>query len=534
MARPSAPPLGLLLLGGIAVAAFRALLCLRAPDLLHPVDPAELELAWLAQALHQGSLTPADLLRQLGAASAVHHGGFLPVSLTTAAASLIFGPTHAALKASAVLWSTAGWLAWTTLAWRLGGSRAAALAGLALAVPVPWASQWWLTTWGSHPEATLFPAAWLLAWGASPLLLGLLVGLGVAFAPVLAPTGLLLLLLRRRALSLPGALLGWLPLQLGALSTPWPWLRASLTEDPAHTAPALLLRALAPGPLLDSLAGHLPVPLVASQGAPAWLSLPLCLLLLLSALPLARDPRPPARLLLALPLLHLLAVAALSPFRPELQHRYLLPWLPALLIWPALAAARHRARAPGTLALSVLALAPSILALPVYASVLLRPVPVDLRGYHPAAYLALGLDRVPLPLVPDVEAFLAARAGATTPGFAAAFSRRWGYPVLGEPFPDVAPRAGLSGRLRALSAEGFAPQALAADAGWGVAVAAGWQVGPVEEALSPLGELRPAAWRGVGEGLSTRPAAEGAAFQGEVSARDPQAAAWLRQGMAAR
>ncbi|MCK6503452.1 hypothetical protein L6R53_08655 [Myxococcota bacterium] len=520
MARLPLRPLGPLLAGASLVATFRALLCLWAPDLLHPVDPAELELAGLAQALHDGTLSSSALLRQLGAASAVHHGGFLPVSLTTAAASLLFGPTHAALKASAVLWSTAGWLAWTGLALRLGGPRAALLAGVALALPVPWASQWWLTTWGSHPEATLFPAAWLLAWAASPLLLGLLVGLGVAFAPVLAPTGLLLLLLRRRPLALPAAALGWLPLQLGALATPWPWLRASLTEDPSQTVPALLARALAPGPLLQSLAGHLPVPLVASEAAPAWLSAPLGLLLLLAALPLLRDARPPARLLVVLPLVHLLSVAALSPFRPELQHRYLLPWLPALLLWPALAATRHRAWA-------ALALAPSLLALPVYAAVWTRPSPVDLRGYHPQAYLALGLDRVPLPLVPEVEAFLAARGPQATPGFAAAFSRRFGYPVLGEPFPDPSPRPGLSGRLRALSAAGHDPQALAADAGWGVAVAARWEVEVVVEALGPLGELRAAAWRGVGEGLSTRAADQRAAFVQELSDRDPPAAAWL-------
>jgi hypothetical protein len=520
---PSARPLGPLLAGALLVATFRSLLCLRAPDLLHPVDPAELELAWLTGALHGGGLSWADLRRQLGAASAVHHGGFLPVSLTTAAASVLLGPTHAALKASAVLWSTAAWLCWTRLARQLGGPRAALLAGVALALPVPWASQWWLTSWGSHPEATLFPALWLWAWAGSPLRLGLLVGLGVGFAPVLAPTGLLLLLLRRRPLALPAAALGWLPLQLGALATPWPWLRASLTEDPARTAPALLAGALAPGPLLDSLAGHLPVPLVASEAAPAWLSLPLGLLLLLAGLPLARDPRPPVRLLVALPLVHLLAVAALSPFRPELQHRYLLPWLPALLLWPALAAARHRAWA-------TLALAPSLLALPVYVAALGRPTPVDLRGYHPQAYLALGLDRVPLPLVPQVEAFLAARGPRATPGFAAAFSRRFGYPVLGEPFPDLAPRPGLSGRLRGLQAAGHDPDLLAADAGWGTAIAARWEVEAVRTALAPLDERRAAAWRGVGEGLATRPPGEGAAFQGELQRRDPQAAAWLGEG----
>lgn len=503
--------------GALAVAGFRWLLCVQAPDLIHPVDPAELELLWLAQQ----ELSWEGLIRRLGAASAVHHGGFLPVSLTAWLATLVLGSSYAALKATAVLWSTAAWAAWTALALRLGGRRAGLLAGLALALPVPWASQWWLTAWGSHPEASLLVAAWLLAFGGRPLVLGLLAGFGVAFAPVLAPTGIVLLVARRRSLAVLGAVLGWLPLQLGALSTPWPWLSASLTEDPAQTLPGLIASALSPSALTESVAGHLPVPLVASQVAPAALSWLLGGLLLVAGAVLARrDRRPVVRLLLALPVLHLATVVSLSPFRPALQHRYLLPWLPAVLLWPALAAASGRL-APW----AVVALVPSLLAAPVYGDLLTRPAPADLFDYHPAAYLGLGLDRVPLALVPDVEVFLAARGQAATEGFSAAWSRRWGYPVLGEPFAELVVRPGLKGRLRGLVAEGAPAEAVAADAGWGVAVLTGWDVDATLAALAHLEELREPAWRGVGEGVAAR---GDRGFLVALAQRDPQAAAWAQ------
>jgi len=526
----------LLALGALAVAALRWGLCLRAPDAIHPVDPAELDLLWLGAAWRGGGLDAAGLLRELGAAAVVHHGGFLPVSLLVALAEAVVGPGYPAIKLVAVALSTATWAAWTLLALRRGGGRAALLAGIALALPVPWATQWWLTGWGSHPEAALWTAAWLLGWEAPPGVLGLMLGIGVGFAPVLAPTALVLALLQWRRLPglLGGALLGWLPLQAGALDTPWPWLRASLTEDPAQTAPALLRQALDPQALWASLRGHLPVPLVASAvvGAAAVpLSALLDLGLLGTGLPLARRPGVD-RALLLLPLVHLLSVVALSPFRPVLQHRYLLPWLPAALLWPALAAARSRGwTARGA---AILALLPSLLALPVLARLLLRSAPTDLWGYQPERYLAVGLDRVPLELAPQVGRWLETRGTVATQGFAAAWTRRWGYPVLGEPFAPLAPREGLRDRLRALARDTGQPaEALAADAGWGLGVVTAWDPAACLHGVVLLDELRDPALRGLGQGLAGLPAASTRApvFVAAVAARDPAAAAQVQAGL---
>ena len=96
-----------LIVGALAVAGFRWMLCLQAPDWIHPVDPAELDLLWLSQQ----ELSWEGFVRQLGSGGAVHHGGFLPVSLTAWLATLVLGSSYAALKATAVLWSTAAWTA---------------------------------------------------------------------------------------------------------------------------------------------------------------------------------------------------------------------------------------------------------------------------------------------------------------------------------------------------------------------------------------------------------------------------------------
>lgn len=533
--RPALP----LFLGALLVAGFRMAVAWQSPDRIHPVDPAELDLMGVAQAWHEGSLDWAGLVRRLGAAASVHHGGTLPVSLLVLLLSVPLGPTFLALKLGAVLWSTLGWLLWTALALRLGGSRAGLLAGLVLALPPPWALQWGLTAWGSHTEALVLTAAWLLALHARPLVLGLLLGLGAGWDPLLWPTAAAVALaaLWQRgphALAglLPGVALGWLPLQLGALSTPLPWLRASFTEDPAQTMGGLLRAAADPGRFLATLDRQLPLPLLAVAGRPvhgALNALLGALLLPAGALLLHRgDAR--TRLLVLLPVLHLLVIALLSPFSATLQHRYLLPWLPAALLWPVLLAARggrHRAWA-------LPALVPALASLPVVLPLVLRDAPADLGDYRPTAYLALGLDRVDLEQVPEVERFLAARGASATEGFSAGWTRRWGYPVLGEPFGEVEVRGGLRGRLLVLAEERGAPvEPLARDAGWGLGVLLSWEPESCLDAVALLQDQREPALQGLGEGLAGQPGASD--FVAAVARRDAQAAAVVAQaaGLAA-
>ncbi len=477
-------PVLLLVLAGV----LRAALCFVAPDAIHPVDPAELDLLALARLLAAGDV--GGVVDFLGRGAVVVHGGSLAVAATTALAGLLVGLDYSALKLSALCWSLAGTGCWVALGWRLGGRRAALLLGLALALPVPWASQWWLTAWGSHPEATLFPALWLLVRG--PLSTGLLAGLGVGFAPVLWPTAAALLLARLRglrawAVALPMLALGWLPGQLGALAGPLAGVQASLREDPGYTLGGLLAHAFDGALFIDSVRELLPLPLVATEccgpaaagdatAALRWLltaGFGAALLLLLRHREGGRRDGgrrdggrcPDGRLLAGLVVVHLLALVLLSPTRPLLSHRYLLPWLPGLLLAPCLLATRSRA---GAWAWGALALLPSVLALPVYGRLLLRDAPADLRDWRPEQWLAVGLDRVPIAQVPAVNAWLDARGDAATEGLAAAWTRRWAYPVLGEPFPPVEPRAGIAGRLRRLTEQGADPAALAWDAGFGV------------------------------------------------------------------
>jgi hypothetical protein len=474
----SRPPWAALALCALVLGALRLALADGAPDRVHPLDPAELKLAELGRALRAGGGWAA-LERGVSSLQNLHHGGFLWVSLLVGGLEALLGEGLLALRAAAALTGALAWALWAGAAWALLGPRWGALGALCLALPPPWALQWSLTPWGSHPEAAAFPALWLLllAGPPRPVALGAAAGAGAGFSALLGPTAALALALgagpwRARLLGLG---LGLLPFAL-----PWalerPWARG-LTEEAASTPLRLLGGALDLPLAAASFAALLPPPLVASgvagPAAPGLSGLAL-LAALIGGRAALRGGRPALRLLALAPLLHLAGLALLSPLRPALQHRYLLPWLPALLLLPLLGAAGGgRARA--------LALAPllvSLLGLPPALQLLQGRDPAARAAYDPWALQALGLEQLPLRQAPAVAAFLADRRATGLPpeevtaGFAAAFAPRRVYPVWGEPGPAQGPALDLRRRLDALAPAGPASRALIGrNAGWGLLIA---------------------------------------------------------------
>ena len=473
---------------------------------MHPLDPAELKLVELGRALRAGGGWAAAR-RAVGSLQNLHHGGFLWVSLLVGALEALLGEGLLALRAAAALTGALAWALWAGAAWVLLGPRWGALGALCLALPPPWALQWSLTPWGSHPEAAAFPALWLLllAGPPRPLALGAAAGAGAGFSALLGPTAALALALgagpwRARLLGLG---LGLLPFGL-----PWalerPWARG-FTEDASATPLGLLGRALDLPLAAASFAELLPPPLVAGgvAGAAApWIS-GLALLAALLGGRAALAAGDPARRLLALgPLAHLLCLGLLSPLRPALQHRYLLPWLPALLLLPLIGAAGGgRARA--------LALAPvlvGLLGLPPALRLLQGRDPAARAAYDPWAFQALGLEQLPLRQAPAVAAFLADRRATGLPpeevtaGFAEAFAPRKGYPVWGEPRALPGPAPDLRRRLDALAPAGPASRALIGrNAGWGLLIAHDLDLRAARLRAARLGPWSGPVTAGVGE-----------------------------------
>lgn len=454
--------------GAVAVFALRLMLSLSDPDLVHPVDPAELGHLDLLPAWLDGGL-PA-VVRLLGAADNVHHGGFLWLSIPVGVLRWLTGSDLLAVRGVAAMVAGVGWALWVEVARRAGGRVAMVGAGLCLAVPVPWFAQWTATLWGSHSEAVVFTGLWALclARGLGPRWLGLCVGLGVAWDPLLWPTGLLVLSRRRHRQALVGLLAGWLLVRWPVLlSAPLSVLGASLTENPAHTPLQVMGGLLDPTGIGAVVGAWLPLPWVA-DGAP--LSGLLTALAVLGAgVSLRRRGSGSLQnvdlvtILAVAPWVHLAVVVLLSPFRAQLAHRYLVAWWPALVVLPWLV--------PGGLrALALVPVASSGLAVPLLVAVAGDFDPSLALRYRSADFQRLGLDRVPVHRVDGVTAFLDAHPTGATPGFAAAFSGRWGYPVWGEDFPEQVRAAGLVDRWRTLSAAHDDAE-LAHDFGWGLAVA---------------------------------------------------------------
>ncbi len=465
--------------GLVLVFALRMGLSLSDPDLVHPVDPAELAHLKVVPALVNG-----ELANLLAADANVHHGGFFWLGLPVGLVRALTGSDLWAVRGVAAMCAAVAWGIWVVLARRLGGLWAAMGLGTCLAVPSPWMAQWTATLWGSHAEASIWTGLWGLALvsGWRPRALGTVLGLGVAWDPLLWPTlGLAVGVSSERRRLVPWAVGAWMALRLPTLlASPTAFVETSFSEHPQHSLGGLLGAALSPSGLGASLAHHLDLPWVASAvvgDVPAGVGL--SVLWVVAAVLLAKGQPGDTRVgrwLVASVLVHLLVLVLLSPTRPTLAHRYLVAWWPAVLLVPWALPGRLR----GLAAAPVLA---SVLALPLY-----RPAFSTMqlqRAYPAAAFQEAGLDRVPVARAESVSRFLALRDDGATEGFAAMFSPRWGYPVWGEPFPEQVRAAGLAQRLEDARATGRTAQ-VDRDAGFGLVVVCDLSGACVDDGLYSL------------------------------------------------
>lgn len=337
-------------------AAARLWAGLRQPAAITPLSPAELKLLD-PQVWDPPALWPSlDRVAALVADHAnMHHGGYLVVQLLCWAVDgllLLFGIDLplGALRISGLLLGLALTAAW---AWAAAGLRLGpALAGLALALPPLWATQGWSVAYGSHAEAGIFIALLIGARARGRALWACAAaGAAAGFDPLLLPALLLCAPgwwpVGRSPAAALALLAGAAPFTLPRLLAAGPRLwTLGVAEGPETRLPALLSGMVDPfqlGAALRGLGAAQLFPPGAWEGRGAGLSAAL-----LGAIGLAGlFGAPPARaraaawLLRALPLAHLLCLTLISPMRPQLQHRYLLPVLGAALLWPALAARRR-------------------------------------------------------------------------------------------------------------------------------------------------------------------------------------------------
>jgi len=457
----------------VAVCVARLLVTMADPDLVHPIDPAELGHLKVLPALMDGRLSGL-----LDADANIHHGGFFWLGVPVGVLRMLVGSDLLAVRGMAAVLAALTWGIWVVVAHRLGGRVAALGLGICLAMPSPWMAQWTATLWGSHAEAGLWTGLWTLAlvcgWRAS--VLGALLGVGVAWDPLLWPTALLAWVVSsHRSAVLRGLVPAWLILRAPTLFVdPVAVVSTSLSEHAEHTIVGVL-GGLTSGPMLwATLATHLPLPWTSEVGR-AFLPVPLdgmaTVVSLVASVWVVRTWRQEARaagpgrairLLAWAPWVHLGVVLLFSPTRPQLAHRYLVAWWPALLLLPWLLSGRRR----------VLAAAPvlaSMMALPVWVQAVSKAQPDILWRYPAERFQAVGLDRVPAARSPAVVAFLDRHADPVSAGFAAAFSPRWGYPVWGERFGEQVRAAGLASRLEEARRTDSAAQ-VDADFGHGLVV----------------------------------------------------------------
>ena len=510
------------------------------PEVVHPLDPAEMKFA-----------DPATLARLAGGMGSVaeliagheniHHGGFFTVQLLSVAVGQL---TEALLGAPEPLLALRalglGLGLAVTAAWAWAGARLGApplLAALSAAVLPLWGTQGALVAWGSHAEAGLWIALWLAARAegrprAAAALLGAAAGWDAAIAPlavIFMVGGLWQAEAPPRAQRLAAFAAGAAPFFLPRLLAGGPRLwQLGLTESDQRRPVDLLVGAVDPMQLwaaLTELCGLRFLPRSAGPLAEGIgvAGLVLCGLGLAWADRGRGSSSVARRLCLAGPLLLIATLALFSPLRPAVQHRYLLAFLPAVALWPALAAARGPAPLRPLAALLALGLA----AVQIDGHLRLQPsAPRDARrayvgaagapGWQWAAQRG-GLEQLHPASAPALRALHRCRLRAVGPegldqdavwrGALLATDRRWGYPLLGEAPRPPRPSPELSRRVAELQAEGIAATGPAAEALWR-------GVGAGLATLAPLGERRaraaldalPAPFKALAqEGFSTMP-----------------------------
>ena len=221
------------LLGGVAaVFALRMMLSLADPGLVHPVDPAELAHLDVLPLWAEGRLGWL-----LDADANVHHGGFFWLGVPVGLLKMLGASDLGAVRGVAAGCAALAWGIWVMLAHRLGGRVASVGLGLCLAVPSPWMAQWTATLWGSHSEA----AIWTGLWGGAgrrmaSAHLGMLLGLGVAWDPLLWPTAVVWGVSPARRSVLAPLAAAWVVARLpGLLVDPVGLFLTSFSENPEQT-----------------------------------------------------------------------------------------------------------------------------------------------------------------------------------------------------------------------------------------------------------------------------------------------------------
>ncbi len=419
--------------GGVGVAVSRLLLSMADPDAVHPVDPAEL--GHLDLLPHVSTHGIGEIARLLGAADNIHHGGFLWLSLVAGGIAWLTHSDLLAIRGTAALLAAIAWAVWSRVALDTGGRRWGAVMGVCLALPAPWFAQWTATLWGSHSEAAVWTGVWV--WAAlqgRTRALAWAVGMGVAWDPLLLPTGLLMLAttISREQWQhhLGDGLFGFLSLRWPLLlAAPAAWLTEPLTEDPASTPFQVFWSGPNSAQLGATFAHHLPLPATGHTVLDIAFTVAAAIATLLAV-----RHGGILRVLAIAPWLHLVVVLGWSPFRPSVAHRYLVAWWPALVWLPMWAA--HRVSWARVLPLPALLV--SIASLSVFWPLWHEAQPMRLWSYPAQEYQHIGLDRVPVTRADAINLFLDARNhdSSQCTGFSDAFSPRMGYPVLGKAFPE--------------------------------------------------------------------------------------------------
>ncbi len=507
MKRGEYAALGLLFFGA------QLLIVLASADRIGEPDLAEVGVMALGDAWATGEpVTLEHVLREVRAGPNAPHGGYLVVALLYAALALVFGAgSYLALKAVAIAFATVGLLAWTAVADRLGGRRAAAAAAALLWFCPPSALSGRSIAWGSHPEAAalLGVAAWAVLRGGPALrgaawvgvALGACVGVGrITLGAATALAGGWAV--DRRGS--PGAVRDTLVAAGVAVALVVAWMAlggawtASVTETPGNTPTGLWAAAG-----LDSatVAALLPLRVVPHHLFPLAGAGDVVLTGIAGgATIVALRGDPSARriaILAGAAALHLALVATLSPQRPAVPARYLLPLWPLIAVVVAVASARWFEAGGLRRAVAVGAVLAWALPGGVVQADLFEPGRIPaFSSYHPRVYATQDVGKVTYETAPAVNDFLRRRP-EDTDAFRLVAGSGAGQDLLMRPPPHpVDPRAAAEQvpRLRTTRRlEAF---------GWGLAVFAADRPGARRSVLAGVDDAeRAAIARGIGMGL---------------------------------
>ncbi len=508
----------------LALAFFvtQLLIVLASADRIGEPDLAEVGVMALGDAWASGE--PATLEQVVRAARAgpnAPHGGHLPVALLYAALACVFGAgSYLALKLVAVGFATVGFAAWTAVAGRIGGAGAAwAAAALLWACP-PSALSGRLIAWGSHPEsaALLGVAAWAtLRFGGTlggaavvGAALGAAVGVGRLTVAAVAVLGVGWALDQRGgregrgpwvSVAVAGAVAAGLVLASMGLSGAW---QASVTETPGSTPAGLI--AAGGTDLVAALGSLLPLRVVPDHLPGPSRLFDACLAgLAVGSMAVALPGAPRGRrtaVLAGAAAAHLLLVATLSPQRPAVPARYLLPLWPLIAVAVAVGAARWFPAGGARRVAAVVAVVAWCVPGAVVQVDLFEPSRIPaFFDYHPRTYATRDIGKVTYATAPGVDDFLLRRPNDVD-AFRLVAGSGAGQDLLMRPAPHpVAPRD-LAARIARRDDVGPARIRKLEAVGWGLAVFAADRPGTRRSSLTALGAAdRVHVGRGIGMGL---------------------------------